>query len=95
MLIDKVRTLFVVCLRRLHLYSYNSEACDQNPVKDQTLSFSEDICGVYVIKRSIVIVFLQKKFEVFEFVQDFGKSKMNRKSHYQYIQNDKEKKSSL
>ena len=35
----KVRSLFVICHQKLHLYSYSLESAADPPIKEQTLSF--------------------------------------------------------
>jgi hypothetical protein len=50
------------------------------------LTFSENICGIYVLKRAIIIVLLQTKFEVFEIEYAYGKSKMTKKRAYSYFE---------
>lgn len=54
-------------------------------MKEQTLSFPETVCGVYVVKRAIVLVLMVTRFEVLEISVAFGRTKLLRRKQCAYF----------
>lgn len=85
-----VRSIFVVCSHKLHLYSYFLDHT-MPPVKEDSVSFSETVYGVYVVKRSIVLVLLQNRLEVLEMTVALGRTRLTRRKQCLYFGQKKEK----
>lgn len=64
---------------------------DEAPKKIHSLSFVESIKGVYLVKRSTMIVLLQTTFEAFELNSNLNKINFSDKKSYNYFQNQKER----